>query len=82
MKVTRNQARAFIRNQMKFDTIGAVKKKAWHYGRCEIEELLDFIYGEKCLYCEETEIHHEMCPRAYPNCTIRVWEGLGNPSTM
>jgi hypothetical protein len=52
MDKTREEVREFIDLQMDHETPASKEKLdrtcgCWHYGKCEIEELLDFIYGER-----------------------------------
>jgi hypothetical protein len=62
--MTRAEAVALIKKQLDGDTHGrrdkqAIKKAAsisgpWHYGKVELRELLDAIYGEAT--CDEEEL--------------------------
>ncbi len=45
--ITRKEAREFAESQMNHETAASNPDggSLWHYGKCEIEELLDKIYG-------------------------------------
>ena len=50
LKISREEAEDFAERQLDFKTPYSKKPKAggqWHYGRAEIRELLDHIYGPK-----------------------------------
>ncbi len=47
---TIKQARKYFRDQI--DILPAPKaKRGWHYGRCELMQLMDFIYEVKPIGC-------------------------------
>lgn len=48
MERTRNEAVMFIKKQFASpDEQDPRKFKCWHYGRWELRDLLDFLYGER-----------------------------------
>ena len=46
-KITREEAITFWEAQLDREGEGYEGKAYWHYGRCELQELMDKIYGAK-----------------------------------
>jgi len=55
METTRKQAKTLVEQQMKGLTPAADLKSTSHYGWCEIQELLEFIYKDTEVVLQDSE---------------------------
>lgn len=65
---TREEAAKFAEELMKSGGSNE-KKRCWHFGKCEVRELMDFIYGGPPT-CKEEEVFE---PLRLRNAKVGKW---------